>query len=367
MKLPKPPGQRPDMRIVNHSELLGACGEALGVPSPVDVASLLKPTLRRAVFQLTPCSAADLIRFVADPLAIFGDLREEIEQALNEMIAYGDIFEMRRLESDPWDAPAYLLRPAPPSFVLRSNGDAIIIGVSGDVPSALPAELAAQVKTEGPVRVLRSNIGDLSEHLKRLGLTQLSEQSWLRTPPLSSAQNYMSFWIERLAKQSSSPALVEGLEILDTARQASYYKGRWCQVEDRQAGLFVARRSQKYGAKLWSFIELQQGAAVRVLDLHAEDDWQRPCDIAWRLQAAIDAASGAAQKVTLRNAEGGACLEFQSPLPAFAERRLALVGSKAKVQGALFGFRLSESRVSDELTALQTTLWLEPTHVGGRQ
>lgn len=356
------------MRVLSSENLLSECSRAFDLPDVTLVEELVRPALRRAAYLLAPCSAADLVRFVADPLTPIRDLRETVEQSLEEMITYGDILEMRKLESDPWGVPSYVLRPAPPAFVIRSPTEAIIIGISGDLPSPLPAELASQVRTKGPVRVLPCAPDDhLAEHLKILGLAQLSEHSWLRTPTTMSAEQHVADWRARLAAIPSSPSTVDGLELLDPRRPSTFYKGRWRAPASTDSGRYVSRRTQLYGAKLWSLVEIEKGIPQRLLDLDSDDGFHRSCDLAWRLQAAIDAAAGSSQVVSVKREGSALNLDFQSPIPSFAERRLALVGTKSQAPGALFRFQIPEARAAAEIAALQSTLWMQPLHEGKMQ
>lgn len=354
------------MEAITEEILLSECAQALGLRDVKEAADLLKPALRRAIFQIAPCSTSDLIRFVIEPLVPFGDLRGGTEQALSEMITYGDILEMRRLDSDPWDAPEYLLRPAPPSFVMRGDDEAIILGISGDLPSALPAELETQVNVEGPVRVLRTDQENLSKQLQLLGLIALPEAAWLRTPPATSAATFLKIWQDQLTNQSPCVGSIEGLEILDSSRSNSFYSGRWSFPEDKHSGFYIGRREQRYGSKLWSVVELDAGTTIKLLDIRGEDDWQRPHDVAWRIQAAIDRIKGVPQKFKIIGADAGWYFDFQAPLPAFAERRLTLVGDKSKVSGALYRFAVPETKKATEVAALQSLLWLEPEEDRGQ-
>lgn len=352
------------MRAASLADLLASTGEALGLTSVVDVAELVKPALRRAVFLLAPCSGPDLVRFVAEPLQPFGDTKEAVEDALKEMVTYGDILEMRRLESDPWDAPAYVLRPAPPSFVLRANDEAIILGVSGELTSALTAELESQVRVVGPVRILKSQIDNLAKHLKLLGLTQLTDSAWLRTPSLCSAQHHFDNWKRLLDSRARASQAIEGLELLDPTRSTTYYNGRWRAANSKDAGIYVARRSQQYGAKFWSLVEMEYGVPIRILDFQSDDEWQRPRDLAWRLQSAIDALLGHPQTVDVRHGPEEASLGFHAPIPSFAERRLAICGSKTVEPGTLFSFRIPNAKTHEAIAALKEDLWMQPTAKG---
>lgn len=356
------------MRILSNNDVLSECAKALGVIDDHDVASILRPALRRAAFLLAPCSMPELARFVSEPLSSFGDQRETVEQVIQEMIAYGDILEMKRISSDPWDAPAYVLRPAPPAYVVRSPDEVILLGVAGELTSPLPAELAAQVKDEGPVRVLRADPSErLVEHLKLLGLAELSEHAWLRTPAVSRPADYVSGWHARLMAVVASPASIDGLELLDPHRPSTYYSGRWRPPASTDNGVFVARRDQAYGAKLWSLVEISAGQTQRVLDLVSPDDSQRPCDIAWRIQAALDTIAGSPQIVSVERSTSRVSLGFNSPLPAFAERRLSIVCTKVRSPGALFRFEVQAAKADDELSALNSSLWMEATEAGAIQ
>lgn len=53
-----------------------------------------------------------------------------------------------------------------------------------------------------------------------------------------------------------------------------------------------------------------------------------------------------------------AVLSFYSPLPAWAVRRLTMIGEQFKPVGAMLGFRMTIQNVDDELRWLEETLWL---------
>lgn len=345
------------MRCLSADDVLVAAGEALGIAALSDVTQLLKPALRRAAYVLAPAARSDLVRFVVEPLAVFGELREATEAALDDLIIYGDILEMRRLSQEAWGTPAEVLRPAPPTFVRRTNGDVIILGIAGDHSSALTPDLEPHLRDDGLVRRLdaRGDTG-LTEHLKLLGFAQLSEQAWLRTPQQESAATYVARW---RASLDASPVLinaVEDLEILDTARDPRFYAGRW-QAPDSKDAVFIARRPELYGARLWSLVEMQGGRPHRLIDLYAGDDRQRPCDIAWRIQAALDALHGTPQRLRARQSASKAWIDIFSPLPAFAERRLALVGKKIAGSKCLYSYEIPTDHLAAETSALAAMMW----------
>lgn len=346
------------MRCLSATDLLVATGEALGIAAASDVAQLLKPALRRAAYVLAPAARADLVRFVVEPLAPFGDLRAATEAALDDLIVYGDILEMRRLSQEDWGAPAEVLRPAPPTFVRRANGDVMILGVAGDHSSALTPDLEANLRDDGPVRRLEANgDADLPTHLKLLGFAQLGEQAWLRTPHQESATAYLARWRASLDAAPMLANIVDDLEILDGARDPRFYAGRW-RAPDSKDGVFVARRPQLYGARLWSLVEMQGGQPHRLIDLYADDDRQRPCDFAWRIQAALDTIRGTPQRLRIRRGTSTAWIDIFSPLPAFAERRLALVGGKIAGSKCLYSYEIPTDHLVAETSALGSMMWM---------
>jgi hypothetical protein len=345
------------MRTLSPSELLSWSGQGLGIADAAAPTQLLKPALRRAAHILAPVARSDLVRFVAEPLGPLGDQREAVDNALEEMIIYGDILAMRRQPLDDWGVPAEVLRPAPPTFVRRSNGEFIILGVAGDHPTALSQELEALVIDDGMVRRLLGDHGDLFAHLRLLGLAQLSEQAWLRTPQSETPAAHRARWRTRLNATPPLDHSVDGLEILNGARDPRYYRGRWT-AADGEDGMFVARRPQLYGAPLWSLVHLEQGQARHLIDLYADDDRQRPCDLAWRLQAALDAERASPQVARIRRTGATASLDLFSPLPSFAERRLALVATKVGGVKCLYSFTMPTARLAEEIGVLRALLWM---------
>jgi hypothetical protein len=348
------------MRPLRQNELLQTTGQALGLTAINCATDLLKPALRRAAFILAPASRADLIRFVAEPLSPFGVEREVIEEALEELITYGDILEMRKLDSDDWGAPPYVLRPAPPSFVQRPDGTIIILGVAGAFTTPLTADLAQRVEVRGPVRVLADEDDrSLTPHLRLLGLTALSESAWLRMPAAETAHSHLHRWTQRLLAVEETPGGIPDLEILDFSLPARFYARRWAVPSPSTTGTFVARRPQLFGARLWSIVDFNKGIARRLIDFHEDEERQRPCDIAWRIQAAIDAINDRPQQVRMRPVSSGCIFDFFSPLPAFAERRLILTGNKTAGVGCLFSFQMEDRHVAAEQAALEAHLWMQ--------
>jgi hypothetical protein len=316
--------------------------------------------IRRAVSALAPCSRAEALRFAREPLAglIFKE-DEWFEAVLDGLIAYGDVLEVTPQDPDAWRTSRLVLRPAPPSFVKRDNGDVILLGVAGDQPTAVLGALAERVLHRGPLRTLVHPLPEGTlDLLRSLGLVELPEATWLRAPATASAQSFADATRSQLLATDLSTAPLDGLVILDPSRPVEFYSGRWRPPEKRDAGIFVARREQAFSQRPWCLVELAAGAPRRMQDLVASDDRQRPCDLAWRIQAAFDAAAGAPQRIRTVTVGSSADLEFFSPIPAFAERRLAIKGDKVARAKCLFAYSLPASQTARVLAELADKLWL---------
>ncbi len=348
--------------VVNHKDAVAGVARSIGLP---DNAATLGPTsnvliaqsLRRSVFIAAPCSARNARTLVGAALVPLTDTQEafdeRIARVLEDLIAIGDVLEMRRENADRSEL---VLRPAPPSFVKRGDGTFILLGVAGDEITPL---------VDGAVSFRSSGLRTITPHdpiacslaLLDLGLVELTSAMWMHSPAITTASDFLQEWLARLP-QTPHPEKVEELEILDASTPTTFYNGRWRPVRDNDSGLFLARRPQKYGAKLWSLVEVKTGFVQRLVDVHSRDARIRDCDEAWRIQAAFDACAGAPQKVgVIREAENSV-LSFFSPLPAWAVRRLTMIGDQFKPVGALLGFRIPIQNTDDELRWLEETLWL---------
>jgi hypothetical protein len=150
------------------------------------------------------------------------------------------------------------------------------------------------------------------------------------------------------------------LQILDSAQPVTYYRGRWT-APKRQSGNFVARRPQEFGASLWCFVALQDGAPARLLDFPLKKSRWRGCDAAWHVQMALDRRLGHPQLYRRRAVNDGVRLDFFSPLPLWAERRLILFGRPIPPEKCLMSYWLPAGEAKVEERFLQDRLWLSAT------
>lgn len=323
----------------------------------LETAEGIAAALRRAAGYLCPCTAVTLVRAVTRPLR--GLVRDEVaakllvEETLEAMIAHGDLLE------EPDAEGKHLLYATPASFVIRSSGLAILLGIVTDHISALPEDLEKRIEYVGHVRRLAPLEGqDLRNELRELGLIELTAARWLNSPPREPAAIYLA-QADRALDAVSPSRDVPGLVILDPVRPVHFYPARW-DLPKAQTGRFVARRTQAYGADLWSYVELRDGQPERLIDFPAIGSRWRGCDEAWRLQMAIDAHRGRPQLFRVR---GGAApvLELLSPLPAWARRRWDAIGEPVQRSGCLFAYRIPNTEIDEERRFARETLWLDET------
>lgn len=315
--------------------------------------------LRRAASYLCPCAATTLVRAIAEPLRglvdDMEDMKRTVRETLEVMIAYGDFFEYRDIEEDSTSSASVLVYSAPPSFVVRQSGSAILLGVSTPALDSL----AARIEYENHLRRLSPVLGeDLSVELEQLGFSEVPYDQWLQVPPRESSTQLLDRF-DRLLEAAPPSGDVANLSILDWERPVRYYRGRWTSTGPH-SGRYVARRSQAYGGDLWCYIEMRDGIPRRLVDLPLADSQWRGCDEAWQLQMAIDARRGSAQLFRIQTGLGNShVMQFFSPLPMWARRRLDSIGHPVSIPGCLFAYRLAEAELAEEVRFANDVLWLE--------
>jgi hypothetical protein len=351
---------------IASGEVLPAVRKALGLPpsnSPFDD-ELLAAMVRRDAGILCPCSRASLIGSTIKSLEfIFDeeDLRERIEMIIDGLVSVGDLLEISDVTTGDADAKTTWVFLAPPGFVIRANGSAFLCGLTPDEALPLPDSYQSRVIYSGYSRSIRPQPDEpLASALSGYGLIEHSEQAWLRLPKIQSAQAFLSDLKQRLSALPPSGD-VEDLEIIDTARPNNYYKGRWTKPR-AHTGIFVARRERDYGAAIWGLAEREGGRLTKFLDLPLKGYKWRGRDAAWHILLALDRESGAPQKYRRRTSPDGAViLDFFSPIPVWAQRRLAIFGESVARGRCLFSFKIAIDELPAEEKFLSDYLWLMPT------
>lgn len=349
---------------VTATEVLAGCRDTLGVSGDRDAAldgALLATLVRRTAGINCPCSRttlrASLLECMHGLPSSYDSLSDAIDDAIEALIVGGDLLELADVVIDDSDVKQTWVFAAPPSFVLRPSGSAFLFGIVPDQDTFLPSTLAQHVTLRGYTRVLEPAPGeDLPGQLKGLGLQQLSDSAWLRSPRSENPADLLSRHQRLLASQPVITGIPD-LQILDSARPVTYYRGRW-NAATAQDGMFVARRPQEFGAPIWCLIELQEGEPVRLLDLPLARTRWRGCDAAWHLQAAIDHGRGTPQRYRYRIEGDGVRFDFFSPLPQWSERRLMILGESVPRDACLFSYVVPAGEADAEEGFLQEKLWL---------
>lgn len=322
---------------------------------------ILSALLRRTASFLCPCSDSVIVRTVLRSIEGLGpvdaDLKKLAETTLDEITAYGDVVECRDLAVSEIGRAAVLLYLAPPSFVSREKGGAVILGIAPDQISPLPEDLLRHVEHVNHVRRIPSGVlENLRQDLLGFGLVELPFERWAKAPAPCSADDHISRFDQALERAPPSGEIAE-LQLLDPSTPVGFYPDRW--VDPRQhSGRFIARRRQAYGAKLWSYVALVNGKSKQFVDLPLPGSRSRGCDEAWLLQLALDARHGKPQEFRRQREGDRSIVEFFSPIPMWAQRRWDAVAMRLKNRGSLFAYRFPEGEIEEEIRFLKERLWM---------
>lgn len=316
--------------------------------------------LRRAASFSCPATPTTLLRILMDTLrglpGYDDAIRTQIDLVLDSLVGVGDLLE---LPSEDPDGPKRLIYLGYPAFIRRSSGAYVLIGVRPDGEPLATGELTSLIEFDGHLRVVRPTPG-LDQLMMVNGIAERSVSQWLQAPRPRSAADVLADYTARLAAAGPSGDIEEA-RVLDPMAPVHYYRGRWRPPRSGDTGVFVARRPQAYGADLWCVAKLDQGRFVRLVDLPLFGSLLPAADEAWELQAAIDAERGHEQRVRVRPTSdaGYKALDFFSPLPSWAQRRLDLFGTPLlSGRGALFSYSLPADEVTEELDFLADRLWM---------
>ena len=357
------------MRRLSAQDVSTEAVRELGLdPARTDLTSVesIATALRRAASLSCPCSASTLVRQVVAPLVGLvpdpASARESAEEVLESILAHGDLLEQRENSSG-----SLLIYGAPPSFVWRDSGLALLIGVAPDQSTPLPDELRSRVEYARHIRRLRpKGSTDLRSELTEFGLVQISSDRWLKPPPMESAAAFIERMDTLLRNAPVSPE-VPGLTVLNSQRPVRYYRGRWAEPRSL-TGRFIGRRRQAYGADLWCYVDVRNGHPDRFIDLPISKKGLRGCDEAWHLQLAIDSTRGGdPQRFQLRQAvDNSTVVQFFSPTPSWARRRWDAVGDPDSSDGCLFAYRFRNAELGEELAFMRDRLWLQDVDLGSQ-
>lgn len=146
------------MRILSSNQVETETLTALGVSGAtggLDSREVLSAAIRRAASFACPCSARSLTTYVFESLAYLAEdhesLRISLDDVLEELLAIGDLQEHRNVSADRTS----LLYLAPPSYVLLSGGEVVVLGVAPDNMPFLPEDVAQSTGHKSALRYVK--------------------------------------------------------------------------------------------------------------------------------------------------------------------------------------------------------------------
>ena len=354
------------LSTITADEVSSTAVQALGLDERsfgLDYPEAIAASLRRAASFLAPTTPRALVDTVLEtlrPVLNIAPTRDELMETVDQLVSIGDLIE---LTSSIDGQMARLLYLGPPSFMERSPGNYLLIGVRPLGAPLLGADY--EIRYEGFRRILNLDAEGAEGHPRTAGLHKISASQWSHLPSVQGATAFLEEMQLRVGAAREA-GFVDGLTIIDPAASPTYYRGRWRQPQQQDSGDFVGRRPQAYGADRWCVVRLSEGIAERLLDLPIDDELGPTRDDAWRLQAAIDSRRGAPQRYKAREHPGttnpSVILDFFSPIPTWAERYLGLIGTPVdKSRGALFSYTVPNATLPMLESMLTETLWMRGT------
>jgi hypothetical protein len=313
-----------------------------------------------------PCSERRLVGSItaylrdhlpADPFAGNPGLyREQAEKLVSGLLVHGDLIEIEDAESG-----SGLLALRAPAVCALSKNMVIVLGIAPLGSDSLPEKYRTERKLKGYARILTIETAtSVLNDLRAVGYVIISETEWAQIPEQLSARLHVASYTARF-RTDTTVGQIEGLRVLDTERPATHYNSRWVSPAIHD-GDFIARRQKKYGNEGWAFVRLRDLEAVSLLDLPTRNFPFRACDEAWHLQQAIDHEAGRPQRYRVihsTNSEVG--LQFFSPIPQWAHRRLTSLGDQVEATNCLLEYRFPTAKTADgEIKFVETRMWLAP-------
>ena len=141
------------LMTVQPNDVLSNTRRSLGLPLSNGTTCLvdkefLASLLRRSAGFLCPCSAATLRTAVLKSLQYLvddEDIAAKIEDAIEGLIAGGDLLELSQVAIDDSAAKGTWLFAAPPCFVERPSGSIFLTGIVADQDTYLPMSLTDRI------------------------------------------------------------------------------------------------------------------------------------------------------------------------------------------------------------------------------
>ena len=346
-----------ELKVASRHDVIDAVVTQLGFDETIDFMSeeFLASAVRYAASVVCPTSPRNLISVVVQSMqsiACEDDLRQCCKNVLDDVIATGDLVESEDITSGSGNRLLYL---APPFFVRLSKTQALVLGVAPDGVNPIPDDVRLALR--GVNRVI-DGVDDpsVAQVLKLAGIEELPYRTWAKSPDRKHYQDVINQY-DRLIDRRPDCGNIEDFSVLRWDTQNRWYRKRWGD-SGRLTGRFVARRPRKYGADLWCYVELENGAPRKLVDLPIGRTAERGCDQAWRLQCAIDAMRGAPQQYRVMKVDGDTIrVAIHIPPPAWLLRRWKCIGRRAADN--VFAFEFTSGDALKETEFLEQELWME--------
>jgi hypothetical protein len=298
--------------------------------------TVIASIVRRLAAVMAPCTRAALLRSSSLACGTCLDHMSEdaLHQAVEDLVAGGDLREEPALLEGDSEAPN-LVFCRQPSFC-QSGQRVYLLGAAPDDAPFLPATLMQAIISDGGLRYFALNEDtSLCETLRKMGLHELSVDHWL-------AQHIMppGELIEKMRAILASRGRRDNLVSVRwlTSSEARYsYQERW-REETNEQGLLIARAPQPYGEDAWYLAE-RSGDNTRFLQLPLEEfPNDRACDLAWRVQLALDALSDRSSRYQVTMGDDVATLVVNFPVPALERRTLLHLGGRRDTTTSAFRY-----------------------------
>lgn len=322
--------------------------------------------LRRLIGTLSPCSRRDLLRQAKIALAGVTDdtLGDLASGALEDLIVGGDVLEVPVLAEGLGTGIIHQLLGARPSFVVQ-DPRIRILGIAPDDARFLPEDVQARVLARGGDRYIEA--GDTEEVralLLDLGLQQIEVMRWLGADTNEPAETFLQRMATYLERMGRNEALAQMQWLWPREGRPSSYRARWHADPPPGVQMCIARAPQWYGNPRWYLVAPRDGQGQRILELplDGEED-MRACDLAWRIQLALDATRGQSVCYYVTQSSGGwAQIRLEFPLPLTERRRILHLGGRRTSEDHGFRFMVPSADLSSAETIL-TSAWMVPANI----
>lgn len=319
--------------------------------------------LRRLIGTLAPCSRRDLLRQAKVALAGLTEeaLDDVVSGTLEDLIVGGDVLELPVLAGDRGAGTPLQLLGAPPGFVVQ--GQRIrILGIAPDDARFLPEDVQAIVLARGGDRFIDcEDAGEISTLLCDLKLRQIDVAQWLGADTDEPADTFLRRIAEYLERMGRSESLVEMQWLWPSDGLPARYRDRWHAEPPSDVAMCIARAPQRYGNPRWYLVANGGAHGQHILELPLDGEVAtRACDLAWRIQLALDYTRGHPMRfhVTAADAEW-AQIRLEFPLPLHDRRRLLHLGGRRTSED--HGFRLTVPLTDlSSAEAILTSAWMVP-------